>query len=120
MKIKAIRVKSWSLEPEIIEIGLSAFLDEKNVEWVRPNPGVTGFESAQLKKLIDEYLDKPVFSRWVACSGTLNKYDRLEIPIFGIIQWLEKINRISVEKEYGYITKIHWNDSLSQTVKKEK
>lgn len=107
---KAIRIKSWSLEPEIIEVNFETFMSS-DVEWVRPIPGVTGYESANLKKIVNDYLKKPVFSRWVACAGTLNKYDRLEIPMSEIIKWVEKIGRIETRREYDYLKEVIWNDS---------
>ena len=32
-----------------------------------------------------------------------------------IIRYLEDVGRITVEKEYGYIRKVNWNDTLAQT-----
>ena len=113
---KAILTKSYNLQPEIIEINFITKIDSKDREWIHPVPGVTGYEGAQVKKIVEEYIkDKPVFCTWTACSGTLNKYDRLEIPMSEIIRYLEDVGRITVEKEYGYIRKVNWNDTLSQT-----
>jgi len=105
---KAIRIKSWSLEPEVIDIGFKVYDGYDDKEWISPLPGVTGYESGPLRSMVEEYIDKPVFSRWIACAGTLNKYDRLEIPMSEIVKYLEDNERIIVEREYGYIKKVTW------------
>jgi len=107
---KAIRVKSWSLEPEVIDIDFKIYEGYDDKEWISPIPGVTGYESGPLKRMVEEYVGKPVFSRWIACGGTLNKYDRLEIPMSEIIKYLLDKGRIRVDREYGYIKKVTWND----------
>ena len=116
---KAIRVKAWSLEPEIVDIDFEVAAGYDDKEWIRPVPGVTGYESGPLKSMVEEYVDKPVFSRWIACAGTLNKYDRLEIPMSEIIKYLEDNKRITVKREYGYIKEVTWCDSLEPTKIKE-
>ena len=118
MTYKAILTKSWSLQPEIIEVDFE-IKKHGGEDWIYPIPGVTGFESAPLKKLVEEYINEPVFSKWTACGGTLNKYDRLEIPISEIIRWLEETKQITVERDWGYIKSIIWNDCLTQKVIEE-
>lgn len=119
---KVIRVNSWSLEPVVEEINFVTNVDSEGIEWIHPSPGVTGYEGAELKKIIESYVDdKPVFSRWIACAGTLNKWDRLEIPMSEIVRYLEDEGRISVEREYGYIKKVVFleSNSLTQTTTEE-
>ena len=117
---KAILTNCASLQPEVVDIDFEVFVGHGGVEWIRPVPGVTGYESAQLKEIIKDYFDnKPVFSRWIACAGTLNKYDRLEIPMSEIIKYLQDGGRINVKREYGYIKNIDWNDSLHRTKTEE-
>jgi len=107
---KAIRVKSWNLEPEVIDIGFEIYKGYGDKEWIRPIPGVTGYESAPLKRMVEDYVEKPVFFRWIACAGTLHMYDRLEIPLSEIVRYLEDSGRVVVERKYGYTKKVTWND----------
>lgn len=79
-----------------------------NSEWVYViKGGVTGYESAQLDKLIDGLHKESAFITWTACAGTLNKYHRLEIPMSEVIKFLLDQKLITVEREYGYIKKIN-------------
>jgi len=107
---KAIRVKSWNLEPEVVDIGFEVYEGYGDEEWIRPVPSVTGYESGPLRRMVEEYVGKPVFSRWIACAGTLHMYDRLEIPLSEIVRYLEDNDKITVEREYGYIKKVTWSD----------
>lgn len=70
--------------------------------------GVTGYEELPIKKALEEYIEKQSFTNWVACFGTLNSWNRLEIPMIEIIRYLTENEYISVIKEYGYIKKIMW------------
>ena len=106
---KGIKYNSHTLLPEIIDINFEVKDDNNGERWVRIIKGnSTGYEGLPIKKALNEYLDKGVFINWVACSGTLNKYPRLEIPMIELINYLIDNNYIFLEKEYDYIKKINW------------
>lgn len=101
---KAVLVDAFTLIPKVVDVDF-----EIRGEYIYVvKGGVTGYESATLKKIVDDYLERSVFACWVACMGTLRKYPRLEIPMSEIIKYLLDNEIIEVEKEYGYIKKIIW------------
>ena len=112
---KGIRTNSHTLIPEIVDIEFEIrHFDKGNLageDWLYVTKGgVTGYESAQLKEMVDSYLERSVFTTWTACMGTLNKYPRLEIPMSEVIKFLKDQGLIEVTYEYGYPKKIIWKD----------
>ena len=109
---KAVKTNARTLVPEIVEVEFEIRCSENlGSDWLYiVKGGVIGFESAELKNLVDVYPDRSVFATWTACMGTLNKYPRLEVPMSEIVKFLEGEGRISVEREYGYPKKIIWKD----------
>ena len=111
---KAIKTDAWTLIPEIIDVDFE-IRQPGYVEgsWIYVVKGaVTGYESANVKQLVEEYPRRGVFSAWVACGGTLRKYDHLEVPMSEIIKFLEDQGLIEVKREYGYVREIIWKDEL--------
>lgn len=105
---KGVKTDAWSLIPKVVDVDFDIKqYDSLAGDWIRVTKGgVTGYESAEWRKLIEDYPNRSVFSSWVACNGTLNKYHRLEIPMSEIIKFLKHQGLITVEREYGYIKKI--------------
>lgn len=99
-----VKTNCSTLMPKIVEVGFNIRGDYINVV----KGAVTGYEGANVKEICKDYLDKGVYARWVACMGTLNKYDKLEIPMSEIIKYLIDNEYITIGKEYGYIKEIRW------------
>jgi len=112
---KAIKTNARTLIPEVIDVDF-----EIKGEYIYVSKGaVTGYESASVRDIVKQYVEMSVFTCWTACSGTLNKYPRLEIPMSEIIKFLQDKELITVEKDYGYIKNITLSDNLTQKVKEE-
>lgn len=108
---KAILISATTLIPEVIDIDF-----ELKGEWLYViRGGVTGFESANVKSLVEKYPKRGVFSQWVACAGTLNLYHRLEIPMSEVIKFLEKKKTIEVKRSYGYPKEIIFLQDLGDS-----
>ena len=107
---KAVKINASTLIPEIVDVGFEIRYSERlKSDWIYVvKGGITGYESADIKRLVEDYPESSVFSSWTACVGTLNKYHRLEIPMSEIIKFLEHQNLITVKREYGYVRKITW------------
>jgi hypothetical protein len=106
---KAVKINCSSLIPEIVDVDFKiVHSDSLNEDYIHiTKGGVTGYESADWKKLIENYQDTSPFASWIACNGTLNRWHRLEIPMMEIIRYLLNNKLITVEKEYGYIKKVN-------------
>jgi len=105
---RAVKINAVTLIPEIVDVDFVVKYHETlKGDWIYVTKGaVTGFESAELENLIQDYPKRSVFAYWVACGGTLNKYHRLEIPMSEVIKFLEDQKLIEVKREYGYVKKI--------------
>jgi len=105
---KGIKINASTLLPEIVDVDFKVKYHESlESDWIYVVKGaITGYESAQVSKLIEDYPKRSVFASWIACGGTLNKYHRLEIPMSEVIKFLEDQGLITVEREYGYPQKI--------------
>jgi len=109
---KAVKTNARTLIPEIVDVDFEIKQYESlEGDWIRVTKGgVTGYESANIRNLVGDAHKQSIFASWVACGGTLNKYNRLEIPMSEIIKFLEHQGLIEVKREYGYIRKIIWKD----------
>ena len=107
---KAVKIDAWSLLPEIVDVDFEIRTHESlDGQWIHViKGGVTGYESAEVRKLIKDYPRRSVFYYWVACGGTNRKYHRLNIPMSEVIKYLQDQGLIEVEREYGYIKKVTW------------
>lgn len=105
---KGVKINAFTLIPEIVDVDFEIRHSESlNSDWIYVTTGaVTGYESVEWRKLTDDYPNRSVFTSWIACAGTLNKYHRLEIPMSEVIKFLENQGLITIEREYGYIKKI--------------
>jgi len=101
---KGVLFNAFTIEPEIVDIEF-----EIRGEYIYiVKGGVTGYEGAPLKKIVNDYVDKSMFTCWVACMGTYRKYHRLSIPMYEIIKYLINNNLIELERECGYIKGVKW------------
>lgn len=103
-----VKTNAWTLIPEIVDVDFEIRYSESlESDWIYIiKGGVTGYESAEWRKLIEDYPNRSVFTSWLACAGTLNKYHRLDIPMSEVIKFLQDQKLITIEREYGYIKKI--------------
>ena len=109
---KAIKINAVTLIPEVVDVDFEV-RQHKSIEgdWIHiTRGGVTGYESANVRELVKDYPRRSVFDSWTACGGTLNKYNRLMIPISEIIKFLESQGLIEVKYEYGYPKEIVWKE----------
>lgn len=109
---KAIRVNAVTLIPEVIDVDFEIKYSENlKSDWIYVTKGgVTGYESAEVRRLVQDYPDRSVFATWTACMGTLNRYHRLDIPISEVIKFLKDQGLIETKEKYGYITEVIWKD----------
>jgi len=117
---KAVKIDAWSLLPEIVDVDFEIIYSESlKSDWIYVTKGgVTGYESAEVRKLIEDYPKRSMFEYWVACGGTLNKYHRLNIPMSEVIKYLEDQNLVDVKRKYGYVKKVTWKNKLRMVKKK--
>jgi len=118
---KAIKTDAWTLIPEIVDVDFKIRTYESlSGHWIHViKGGITGFESAEVERLIEKYPKRGVFGSWIACAGTLRKYHHLAIPMSEVIKFLENNNLVDIERQYGYIKKISWKDNSEFTTKDE-
>ena len=80
---KAVKIDAVTLIPAVVDVDFKIRYSESlESDWIYlTKGGVIGYESAEVRNLIEDYSERSVFASWTACMGTLNKYHRLEIPI---------------------------------------
>lgn len=108
---KGIRTNAVTLVPEVIDVEFIIRTNKKGIDWIYISKGaITGYESAQIREMVEKYVNESCFATWVACFGTLNKYSRLEIPMSEVLKFLLDEDLITVTRDYGYIKSIEWKD----------
>lgn len=109
---KAIKTSSVTLVPEIIDVEFIIKVDDKGEDWIHISKGaITGYESAQIRELMEQYIKRSCFASWTANFGTLNKYSKLEVPMSEILRFLLDRDLVTVTKDYGYIKSIEWKEA---------
>lgn len=118
---KAIKTDAFTLIPEIVEVDFEIRHSESLVsDWIYiTKGGVTGYASAKVRRLVEQYLERSVFAVWSANIGTLNKYHNLDVPLSEIIKFLKDRGLITVIYEYGYPKQITWKDDSGFTTNSE-
>jgi hypothetical protein len=106
MSYKGIRMNCFDFEPKIVDIDFE--IRDKYIYVIKG--GTTGYESGNYKEMINEYIDKSMFTVWVACFGTVQRYSRLEIPMYEVLKYLETNGYLMTFFEYGYLKKVIWLD----------